>query len=135
MIRLNILSPERKLLESKEVREVTLPGSEGEFQIMPGHVPMAGTLETGMFSYPDPDASQGGVIYGFLSTGFFEVHSDEVNVMAEVLELSHEIDLDRAREAQKKAEEQIKTSEDQENFRKYQFKLQRSLIRQQVAGK
>jgi F-type H+-transporting ATPase subunit epsilon len=131
-LKLSILSPERRLLESVLVAEVTLPGSEGQIQVLPGHAPMIGTLETGQFSYRSAD---GHVTAGVISTGFFEVRGDEAVVMAETLELAGEIDLERAKKAQSEAEQVLKdASLDEHQFKKYQLKLERSLVRQQVAG-
>ena len=70
-----------------------------------------------------------------VSTGFFEVKSDEITLMAETIELKKEIDLQRAKNAQQKAETALLDAAlDEARFRKYQLKLQRALIRQQVAS-
>ncbi len=131
-LKLNILSPERRLVEGLDVIEVTLTGSEGQIQILPGHAPMVGTLETGVFEYK---VSGGASIRGAISTGFFEVKNDCVNVMAETLELRDEIDLSRAKKAQQTAEETLKAADlDEASFKKYQLKLQRSIVRQRLIG-
>ncbi|HLE00118.1 MAG TPA: ATP synthase F1 subunit epsilon [Bdellovibrionota bacterium] len=131
-LKLTILSPERKLLESLPVDEITLVGSEGQIEILPGHAAMIGTLETGIFSYR---ASEGREAKGMISSGFFEVRDDVVVVMAETLELQGEIDVERAKRAQKAAEEALGDADlDEQRFRKYQLKLQRALIRQQLGG-
>jgi F-type H+-transporting ATPase subunit epsilon len=132
-IRLSILSPERRLVEGAEVEQITLTGSEGQIQILPGHAPMVGTVETGIFSYRTRGEQE---TVGVISSGFFEVHDDEVTVMAETLELQAEINVDRARKAQQLAEQTLRDADlDGHKFNKYQLKLQRSLIRQQIAGK
>jgi F-type H+-transporting ATPase subunit epsilon len=132
-LKLNIYSPERKLLENQEVKSVTLTGSEGEIQILPEHENFIGINETGLFRY---EASDGKSENGVISTGFFELTNGVLAIMAETLELSGEIDLDRATAAQKKAEKMLSDASLQGgNFNKYQLKLQRSLIRQQVAKK
>ncbi|MGE0614683.1 MAG: ATP synthase F1 subunit epsilon [Bacteriovoracia bacterium] len=134
-LKLSILSPERKLLTEVPVKEVTLTGSEGQIEILPGHAPMVGTFETGLFKSTGADGT-GKEELGFISTGFFEVQDDKVTVLAEVLERSQEIDVERAKRAQKKAEDKLRdTSLEMQEFKKYQLKLQRSLIRQQVAGR
>jgi F-type H+-transporting ATPase subunit epsilon len=104
-LKLSILSPERRLLENCIVEEVTLPGSEGEIQILEGHAPMVGTLETGIFHYKTPDGS---LHSGMASEGFFEVKANVVNVMAEHLELKGEINLESAKKAQAEAEAALK---------------------------
>ena len=131
-LRLSILSPERRLVESISVEEVTLTGSEGQIQILPGHAPMIGTLRTGVFRYRSKGQDP---VLGVISTGFFRVSGAEVQVMAETVELKSEIDVNRAKRAQKLAEETLQAADlDGHRFNKYQLKLQRSLIRQQVAG-
>ena len=132
-MKLTILSPERKLAENMSVDEVTLFGSEGTIQILPGHASMVGTLNTGIFGYK---TSGGTEATGFISTGFFEVKDDVVTVMAETLELQGEIDVERAKKAQARAEDALRDAHiDERAFKKYQLKLQRALIRQQVGGK
>ena len=134
---LSILSPERRLIENLKVGELTLTGSEGQIQILPGHAPMVGTLETGIFHY---QAGAESSVTGLISSGFFHVISKgddtEVSLLAETLELKAEIDVERARRAQKTAEDALKDANLEEGkFKKYQLKLQRAMIRQQVAGR
>ena len=133
VLKLTILSPERRLLESVTVEEVTLPTSEGQIQILPGHAPMIGVLETGLFHYRIPSQ---GPSSGVLSTGFFEVKNNEVSLMAETLEAKSEINLERAKRAQQLAEKTLQDADlDEHKFKKYQLKLQRSILRQQLAGR
>ena len=132
-LKLSILSPERKWVESTLVEELTIPTTEGQIQVLPGHAAMIGLLTTGVVSYRMPDGS---IHAGVISTGTFEVAHDEVAVLAETLELASEIDLERAKRAQKTAEDALKSADmDEHSFKKYQLKLQRALIRQQLAGK
>lgn len=131
-LKLTILSPERRLLEGVDVRVATLPGAEGQIQILPGHAPMVGSLDTGVFSF---ETATQGVKRGIISTGFFKIIDDSLTVMAETLEIEGEVDLDRAKRAQIKAEEALKDPAlDEHQFKKYQLKLQRALIRQQLSN-
>jgi F-type H+-transporting ATPase subunit epsilon len=129
---LTILSPERRLVENLRVQEVTLPGSEGQIQILPGHAAMIGTLETGIFNY---QGEGGTAVSGVISSGFFEVKDEKISVMAETLELKKEIDVNRALKAQKLAEETLSEADlDEHKFKKYQLKLQRALVRQRIGA-
>jgi len=131
-LKLSILSPERRLVESISVEEVTLTGSEGQIQILPGHAPMIATLSTGLFQYRP---KSGGAVSGVISSGFFKVEEGELQILAETIELKSEIDVNRAKKAQNLAEETLQAADlDEVQFKKYQLKLQRSLIRQQIAG-
>ena len=130
---LSVFGPERMLIREHPVDWVVLTGAEGEIQVLPGHANMVGMLETGVFRYKDRNGTE---TSGFISTGFFEISGDRVKVMAETLELGREIGVERARTAQRKAEEALQKGDlDESGFRKYQLKLQRSLIRQQIAAK
>ena len=132
-LNLTVYSPERKLIESKPILEITLNSAIGQIQILPGHAHLIGALVSGPFSYTSPEGNK---VSGFISSGYFETKNEEIKVLAEVLELSSEIDLDRAKRAQKKAEAELQDpSIEEHRFKKYQLKLERALIRQQIAGK
>ncbi len=132
-LKLTILSPEKKLETGVLASSVTLNGSEGQIQILPGHAPMMGTLETGAFSFERAGGGSGGV--GVISNGFFEVKGECVIVLAETLELRGEIDVARSKAAQLKAEKILQEAGvDEHRFRKYQLKLQRALIRQHMGS-
>lgn len=134
-LKLTILSPERRLLEGVAVRVVTLPGAEGQIQILSGHAPMVGSLDTGVFSFETASPGPNAVRRGIISTGFFKVVDDHLTVVAETLELEGEVDLDRAKRALAKAEEALKDPAlDEHQFKKYQLKMQRALIRQQLSN-
>jgi F-type H+-transporting ATPase subunit epsilon len=132
MLTLNIFSPEKKVLEGRRVSDVTLPGTEGQIQIFPGHAAMVGVLETGVLSYRlEGDA----VARGVISTGLFEVAEDRVTLTVETFEMSGEVDVERARRAQIAAEKMLQdASLDEHQFRKYELKLQRALVRQQAVA-
>ena len=133
MLTLNVFSPEKKVLEGRRVSAVTLPGTEGQIQILPGHAAMVGALETGVMSY---QVEGEGLAMAAISTGFFEVANDQATLTVETIELSGEVDVERAKRAQAKAEKMLQDAAlDPSQFRKYELKLQRAIIRQQtVAG-
>ena len=133
-LKLSVFSPERRLLVGASVEDLVLPTSEGEIQILIGHANMLGSIETGIISFQ----AVGEVTRtkASVSSGFFEVTHSRVILSVETLELDREVDLDRAKVAQRIAEEKLKSEAlDPENFRKYQLKLQRSLIGRSSAGR
>ncbi len=129
----SVLSPLRTVMSSVHGTKVLLTGSEGQIEILPGHVNMIGNLETGIFRHYHSD---GKVTAGVISSGFFEVHANRISIIAETLELEHEINLERAKAAEARAREKLKAGKlDGDHFKKYQLKLQRALIRQQLASR
>ncbi len=129
---LDLLTPERRVLEGGRVKEVTLTTLRGEIQVLPGHAPLVGLLAVGMIRYQTVGLED---VSAAISTGFFEVAGNHVSVLASTLELATEINLSRAKKAQELAEEALRGSDlDEGEFKKYQLKLQRSLVRQSLAN-
>src|ERR1044071_2387164 len=99
-IELHIITPER-LLVNERVDEVEIPGSEGYFGVLPGHTPMLADLAVGELWYRKGQEK----IYLAIAFGFVEVLPDRVTVLARIAERAEDIDLLRAEEAKKRAEE------------------------------
>jgi F-type H+-transporting ATPase subunit epsilon len=111
---------------------VTVPGLGGELGILPGHTPLISQLKTGVLSYV-----QGGKTFQLhVSGGFMEVRDDHVSVLADVAERPEEIDAARARLAREHVEKQLSAwSGTEEDFEVARAKLDRSLVRLQLAGR
>ncbi len=101
-LQLDIVTPE-KLAYSDEVDAVTLPGSEGELGVLPHHAPLVSTLGAGELRLRKGGAEESFAIVG----GFLQVLPDKVVVMAETADLASEIDLERAQEARRQAEQAL----------------------------
>jgi F-type H+-transporting ATPase subunit epsilon len=133
-IELIVVTPERQLLRETVV-EVTLPGGNGCLGILPGHAPLITELGIGELTYRAKNGSE--VVHLAVISGFAEVLGDRVTVLAETAERPEEIDVARAEEAKKRAEERLaKAASDPEiDWARAAVALQRSLIRIQVARK
>ena len=133
-IELVIVTPERQLLRETDV-EVTLPGAGGCLGILPGHAPLITELGIGELTYRAKSASEVGHLA--IISGFAEVLGDRVTVLAETAERPEEIDVGRAEEAKKRAEERLASaaSNPDVDWARAAVALQRSLIRIQVARK
>ena len=96
---LELTTPER--IVTKEVCDsATIPTAEGEITVLPGHVPLVGTLAPGMITL------RHGAEESFLavSGGFVEVMPDgRVVVLADTAERAEELDLDKVEEARERA--------------------------------
>jgi F-type H+-transporting ATPase subunit epsilon len=79
-IAFDIVSPERLLL-SDEADMVTVPGADGEFGVLAGHMPLISTLRPGVIDI------KGGAISGdsrfFVLGGFAEVNAVKITILAE----------------------------------------------------
>ena len=132
MLTLDIATPDRRVIGPVKVVSITLPGALGEMTILPGHARMVSVLDTGVVKFK---TEAGKVESAAISNGFVDVNQEHVTVLAQTLEMSHEIDLERAKRAQAKAQDRlVEKNLSPETFSKYQLKLQRSLVRQQISS-
>ncbi len=113
-----------------EVDEIIASGSEGEFGVLPDHVPFLTTIKIGLLTYKK--GSETG--HFFVNWGYAEVGPDKVTILADSAEKSEEIDVERAREAMKRSEERLKKKEEIDEARATSS-LERAIMRVQVAEK
>lgn len=129
-LQLEVVTPERRVL-SEAVDSVTIPGLGGELGILPGHTPLISQLQTGVLSY----TVGGKTLQLHVSGGFVEIKDDVVSVLAEIAERPEEIDVARARLSREHTEKQLSgLSGSEEDFEEARVKLERSLVRLQLAG-
>jgi len=130
-IQLEVVTPERRVM-NEAVDMVTVPGLGGELGILPGHTPLISQLQTGVLSY-----TQAGKSFQLhVSGGFVEVRDDLVSVLASVAERPEEIDAARAKLSRDKWEKQLNAwSGTEEDFETAKTKLDRSLVRLQLAAR
>ena len=100
---LEVATPERELVR-EQVNDVQVPGKDGYMGILPGHAPLLGLLGIGMLTYVS--LSDGKKRYLSVHQGFLEVLEDHVRVLADVAERAEEIDVQRARAALQRAQEE-----------------------------
>jgi F-type H+-transporting ATPase subunit epsilon len=90
---LRVVTPRRLLLE-EEVREVTAPGTVGEFGVLPDHITFLTSLEIGSMSYRD---ERGATHRLAVRSGFAEVANNVMTVLADDAVFAEDIDLAAAR--------------------------------------
>ena len=84
-----LVSPERLVL-SRDVEMVVVPGSEGYFGVLPRHAPMISTLSAGVI-----DIYEGGSVVDriFVAGGFAEVTETRCTVLAEEAAVLADVDV------------------------------------------
>lgn len=105
MLKLTILTPERRLLVNQEVEEVTVPGFRGELNILEGHAPLITTLETGVLRWKLKGKERQDL--AAISWGYCQVNAQGVNVLADIVDTPEEIDLQSTKDKLSKAELKI----------------------------
>jgi len=130
-IQLVVVTPVRQYL-SESVTEVQLPGADGYLGVLPGHAPLITELGIGELTYRTAGGQTGLLA---VIRGFAEVLPDRVSVLAETAERAEEIDITRAKEALKRAQELIAKGGENVDWDRASAALQRALVRIQVVSK
>ncbi|MBP8856772.1 MAG: ATP synthase F1 subunit epsilon, partial [Anaerolineaceae bacterium] len=89
---------------SGDVDIVILPGTAGQMGVLPHHTPLLTTLQYGIITVRVGKEEQHFTVAG----GFAEIQPDQVTVLATASENILEIDVDRAEQARKRADESLK---------------------------
>lgn len=127
-MKLTIATPERKIAGEVPVKLVTIPTIKGEITILPGHAQFLGVIGVGIITF---EQDNGKKQTGHIAHGFVQVFGDEVMLLADRLELSSEIDIERAKKAEAKATEALKAKSNfDEDHSKWVAKLERAKMRQ-----
>ena len=128
-ILLEVVTPD-KVVASKQVDIVVAPGHDGEFGVLPGHIPFLTSLRIGEMYYRDGNDTS----YFAISGGYAEVQPEKVTILAEAAESARDIDVDRARRARERAEERLrKAKQEGRDYLQAEIELRRALIRLKVA--
>ncbi len=77
-IELYVVTPEGVLVET-QIESMVVPGTEGEFGILPGHEPFLAPLQAGELRYE----AEGGTRIVSVASGFVEVTAERVTVLAQ----------------------------------------------------
>jgi len=125
-----IVTPTRRLVEGVQVDSVKIPSTKGELEILPGHVDLMALLGTGELTF----TQQGKKRRFAVSYGFLEVKNNHVLVLAETCEEASEINKSRAETAKQKATDALGAALTPEQFKKYQAKLHRAVVRIDLAS-
>ena len=126
----DIVTAER-IVYSAHVDVVVAPGVEGQLAILPNHAALMTTLQPGELMVRD----EGEETAMFVRSGFLEVCENRVTVLADVAEQAEEIDIERAEEAKRRAEELLQKRGPEVDLARAEEAQQRALVRISVAQK
>lgn len=110
-MQVELVSPERTLFtgEATMVQARTLGG--GDIAFLSGHAPFIGALAVDQVVIRLTDGTdETAAVHG----GFVSVNDDHVKILSDLAELESQIDVDRARRAQERAEAAIRAGDDAE---------------------
>lgn len=103
-----LVSPER-LLFSDDAELVVVPGSEGDFGVLPNHAPFLSTLRPGLLEVTLPGGTQRRI---FVRGGFAEVGPDGLTLLAQQAVDLAELDAEQLAQQIRNAEEDVADAKD-----------------------
>jgi F-type H+-transporting ATPase subunit epsilon len=131
---IEIITAEKIVQTEDNLDVLVVPGSDGQLAILPRHAPLMTTLDYGELIFKKGSEETSFAISG----GFLEVHSDKVTILADVAENADQIDIERAKEARKRAQDRINDAKNEQlivDLARAQASLQRALLRLNIAEK
>lgn len=127
-IKLDIVTPER-LAYSDEVNMIIARATDGDLGILPGHAPLIAGLQVAPLRLLKDEGEEQIAI----CSGFLEVQSDKVTILAACAELPGEIDVKRAQAAKERAESRLRSAGEDIDIARAEMALKRALLRLSIA--
>ena len=127
IIKFEIVTPEKIVLK-EQILQVTVPTRNGEITVLPNHIPLVASLQPGVIEIKKEDGTP---VVISVSGGFIEVLKDKIVLLADTAERAEEIEVDRAEEARKRAEEAKKevVNKDAIRFADLSARMEKELAR------
>jgi F-type H+-transporting ATPase subunit epsilon len=128
---LEIITPSKVSFKG-EIISVTIPGTEGSFQVLKNHAPLMSTFEIGVVKIVLPDQTEK---YYSTGGGTVEILDNHVLVLADSHEAVEEIDVNRATNAKERAEDRLAHKTETLDVERAERALKRALNRLQLVEK
>lgn len=125
---LNLITPQKQLLNALPVQSVVLPAAKGELGVLPGHIPMIVKLDFGSLRYKKNGKEEEFAVLG----GFAEILRDAVNVFAEGADLADEIDEEEEKQKIKRAKESLSNKDADIDFELAELEIKQAITRMKV---
>jgi F-type H+-transporting ATPase subunit epsilon len=106
-----VVSPERLLYSGEATMVITRTLGGGEIAFQSGHMPFLGALSD---NHTRVFLLDGSVMDIAVHGGFVEVSENKVSILSDTAEISTEIDVERARAAKERAENNLRSTHDAE---------------------
>ncbi len=126
-----IITGERRIFNETDIDMVIARGVDGMLGILPRHAPLVTPLAPGELRIKRGGREESLVVFG----GILEVNDGRVIVLADSAENSDEIDVARAEEARRKAQESLANRGSAEDAKAAEADLARAEMRIRLGGR
>lgn len=129
-LHLKITTHERVVFD-EDVDEIYTKGTQGEFGILPGHIPFMSALDIGVTRVVIGGKTQRFTTMG----GIFQLKDNQASILTQAAEKAEEIDIERAESAKQRAMERLENEEDNLDIQRAEMALAKAFARLKAAGK
>lgn len=119
------ITTHEKVVFDADVDEIYSKGIQGEFGILPGHIPFMTALDIGVTKViidgkPKLFSTMGGI---------FQLKGNDALILSQTAESADEINVERAAEAKKRAEDRLENEVDTMDVQRAEIALARAIAR------
>ncbi len=125
---LEIITPDR-IFWKGQASMLEFTTTEGQVGVYKRHIPMTMILAPGIMTIHLEGENKEAAVHA----GFVEILPDRISVMAEIAEWPEEIDENRAREAEQRAERRLQTHDPRIDTSRAEVALKKALVRLEAA--
>ena len=132
-MQLEIVTPE-KILYQGDVDQITLNTASGKISVLPHHINLFTKVEPGELLIKIDTREQ----YMAITGGFLEVSNNKITILADYAVHADDIDVEKALEAQKRAEALLKKKEEnlnEQDFAEARAELSRAILELHIANR
>jgi len=125
------ITTHEKVVFDADVDEIYSKSTQGEFGVLPNHIPFMCALDIGITKIVTDGKPE------FFTTmgGIFQLKNNEALILTQTAERAEEIDVLRAEEAKKRAEERLEASTNDIDVERAEIALARAIIRLKTGQK
>lgn len=125
------ITTHEKVVFDADVDEIYSKSTQGEFGVLPNHIPFMCPLDIGITKIvtdgkPELFTTMGGI---------FQLKDNEALILTQTAERAEEIDVTRAEEAKRRAEERLENSTNDVDVERAEIALARAIIRLKTGQK
>lgn len=130
MITFKVVTPKGEYL-NLEIKSIHVKTVIGETTILPNHMPIFASLVPCKMILKDAQDQE--QIYA-LSGGFLQFDKNQGMILADAIEGKADIDIERAKQSMKRAQERIEKKDSKTNMKRAELSLERAINRIHVYG-
>jgi F-type H+-transporting ATPase subunit epsilon len=125
------ITTHEKVVFDADVDEIYSKGTQGEFGILQDHIPFMCGLNIGVTKV----VVEGKPLLFATMGGVFQLKDNEALILTSTAERAEEIDVQRAEDAKRRAQERLENSTDDVDVERAEIALARAIARVKAAGK